>query len=63
MVITTNRKRPIPDRTPDDGCGQNKKADAETPLGRRLLWFLGLWLASVLALTVVSQIIRWAIMP
>ncbi|AWB35776.1 DUF2474 domain-containing protein [Orrella marina] len=53
----------MPDRTPDDGCGQNKKADAETPLGRRLLWFLGLWLASVLALTVVSQIIRWAIMP
>jgi hypothetical protein len=30
---------------------------------KRLLWFVGLWGAGVLALTAVSQMIRWAIMP
>jgi hypothetical protein len=30
-------------------------------LGSRLLWFAGLWLASVLALTVVAYAIRLAL--
>lgn len=30
---------------------------------RRIAWFVGLWVVSVLALTVVSKLIRWAIMP
>lgn len=62
MDITTSSKRSVPGHRPQDGGGQ-KESEAQAPLGRRLLWFLGLWLASVLALTVVSQIIRWAIMP
>lgn len=31
------------------------------PLWSRLLWFGGLWLASVLALAAVAYVIRWAI--
>lgn len=61
MDITTNRKQSLPDGV-SRGSGQNA-SEPEKPLRNRLLWFLGLWLASVLALTVVSQIIRWAIMP
>ncbi len=30
------------------------------PLGARLVWFVGLWVASVLALGVVAEIIRLA---
>jgi len=29
----------------------------------RWLWFIGIWAASVLAIVVLSQIIRWAITP
>ncbi len=31
------------------------------PLAARLLWFAGLWLASVLALAVVAEVLRWAL--
>ncbi|WP_320199858.1 DUF2474 domain-containing protein [Agrobacterium sp. rho-13.3] len=34
-----------------------------TPLPKRLLWFAGIWLVSVLALTVVAYAIRLMIMP
>ena len=30
---------------------------------RRIAWFVGFWAVSVAALAIVSQIIRWAIMP
>lgn len=33
------------------------------PLAYRLLWFAGLWLASVALLAAVAYAIRWAIMP
>ncbi|MGV1908567.1 MULTISPECIES: DUF2474 family protein [Agrobacterium] len=33
-----------------------------TSLSRRLLWFIGIWLASVLGLTVVAYAIRLMIM-
>ncbi len=31
------------------------------PLATRLIWFVGLWLASVLALGVVAEVLRWAL--
>jgi uncharacterized membrane protein len=31
--------------------------------GQRWLWFVAIWAGSVLALTAVSKVIRWAIMP
>ena len=30
---------------------------------QRLAWFVGLWVASVLALAVVAEVIRWPISP
>jgi hypothetical protein len=36
---------------------------AVQPLWRRLLWFAGLWLAGVLAVTAVAYAIRWFIVP
>lgn len=32
-------------------------------IGRRLLWFVGLWIAGVAVVTVVAYAIRWAIVP
>lgn len=32
-------------------------------LGSRLLWFVGLWIAGVVAIAAVAYAIRWAIMP
>ena len=32
------------------------------PLGSRLLWFAGLWLASVAALGVVAFVLRWVLL-
>ncbi len=43
--------------------GQGSGNPNEAKPAWRWLWFVGIWAASVLALTVVSQIIRWAIMP
>ncbi|WP_081611389.1 DUF2474 domain-containing protein [Kordiimonas gwangyangensis] len=37
--------------------------EKNTPLWRRLLWFAAIWGGSVLALTVVAGVIRWAVMP
>ncbi len=34
-------------------------AGPSSSLGRRVLWFVGIWALSVLALAVVSGIIRW----
>ena len=31
------------------------------PLVKRLLWFAGIWLASVAALALVAFLIRWAV--
>ncbi len=31
----------------------------QNPLPKRLMWFAGIWLASVLALTLVSLILRF----
>lgn len=31
----------------------------EGPGGRRLLWFVGIWAASVVALALVSGLLRW----
>ncbi len=31
--------------------------------GRRLLWFVGLWVAGVAAVAAVAYALRWAIMP
>ena len=36
---------------------------ADQPLGRRLLWFVGLWVAGVLAVTAVGFVIRLFLMP
>lgn len=36
---------------------------ADQPLSRRLLWFVGLWVAGVLAVTVVGLVIRLFLMP
>jgi hypothetical protein len=33
------------------------------PLRRRLLWFVGLWLAGVVAVTVVAAILREILVP
>ena len=33
----------------------------KVPLAKRLLWFAGIWLASVAALGLVAFLIRWAI--
>ena len=33
----------------------------DAPLSRRLLWFVGLWLAGFLTLTIVGLLIRLAI--
>jgi hypothetical protein len=35
----------------------------ETTLPKRLLWFAGIWLASVLALFAVAYVIRLMIVP
>jgi len=32
-------------------------------IARRLLWFVGLWIAGVAVVTAVAYAIRWAIMP
>lgn len=34
----------------------------QQPLSRRLLWFVGIWIASVLALSVVAYTIRLMIL-
>ncbi|MFC0010161.1 DUF2474 family protein [Devosia nitrariae] len=36
---------------------------ADPPLRRRLLWFVGLWVAGVLAVTAVGLVIRAFLMP
>jgi|GEM_PF-534570 len=41
---------------------QGEGSGSRTVLSK-LLWFVGLWAAGVLAVTVLGQLIRWAIMP
>lgn len=36
---------------------------ADQPLSRQLLWFVGLWVAGVLAVTAVGLVIRLFLMP
>jgi hypothetical protein len=33
------------------------------PLRVKLAWFVGLWVASVLALGAVAEVLRWALHP
>ena len=33
------------------------------PLGKRLLWMVGIWAASVTVLLVVAMVIRWVLKP
>ena len=35
----------------------------DRPLGRRLIWFVGLWVAGVLAVTALGFVIRLFLMP
>lgn len=43
----------------------NQPEPREAPLGigRRLLWFVGLWIAGVAVVMAVAYVIRWAIVP
>lgn len=38
-------------------------AGGRDTVARRVFWFVMLWLAGIVALSIVAFIIRWAIMP
>jgi len=40
-----------------------RQGDAPTPLWRRLLWFVAIWVGSVLALGLVAGALRWVLNP
>lgn len=42
---------------------QPEPREAPPQIGRRLLWFVGLWMAGVAVVMAVAYVIRWAIVP
>jgi hypothetical protein len=38
--------------------GPPEEGEAQRPLGKRLLWFVGLWVGSLLAVAAVAYVLR-----
>lgn len=62
MGITGKQKTTL-DHQELDPQGQSDLPVTPRPLIGRLGWFVLLWVGSVLALWLISRLLRWAIMP